>query len=377
MEDHPCCQRPETRSASCAQLSAKWGIAFDLPARREQLAELERATEVEGFWTDHEAAQKHMQRVTQTRQYVAPWQELEARVADLDELAHLALEENDESLEPELHAELQAVRLSLADLELAAVLGGRYDPGNAILTITAGAGGTEACDWAEMLLRMYGFWAENRRKYHFSVVSFVEGDSAGIRNATALVEGPSAYGYLKAEAGVHRLVRLSPFDSAKRRHTSFASVDVIPQLSEEEELPIRDDDLRIDTFRSSGAGGQHVNKTDSAVRITHLPTGIVVQCQNERSQHANKRTAMQILQARLSELERSKQSQELQGLRGERGDIAFANQIRSYVMQPYTMVKDHRTGVETADVQGVLNGHVDLFIRAYLQALAGQGGEAR
>jgi peptide chain release factor 2 len=298
-------------------------------------------------------------------------------VEDLETLAELAVEEGEESLEAELAAETAEVKKSLADLELAAVLGGEYDENNAIITITAGAGGTEACDWAEMLLRMYRFWAENFRNYGFSVVSHVEGESAGIRNATARIEGPMAYGYVKAEAGVHRLVRLSPFDSAKRRHTSFASVDVLPELAEEDEIAIREEDLRIDTFRSSGAGGQHVNKTDSAVRITHIPTKIVVQCQNERSQHANRRTAMQILQARLNELERSRHSQEMQGLRGEKGEIAFANQIRSYVMQPYTMVKDHRTGVETADVSGVLDGDIDEFIRAYLQSLAGQGGEVR
>jgi peptide chain release factor 2 len=207
------------------------------------------------------------------------------------------------------------------------------------------------------------------------VLHYVEGEAAGIRNATARVSGRSAYGYLKAEAGVHRLVRLSPFDASKRRHTSFASVDVIPELPEEDEVPIKEEDLRIDTYRSSGAGGQHVNKTDSAVRIVHIPTGIVVQCQNERSQHANRRTAMQMLQAKLYELEQAKQSQEIQGLRGEKGEISFANQIRSYVLQPYTMVKDLRTGVETSDVERVLNGDLDEFIRAYLQWQAGQGGD--
>ena len=316
-----------------------------------------------------------MQEVNHARLAVEPWLQLQARLDDLGTLTELALEENDASLEEEITTELAQAREQLADLELATVLGGPYDANNAILTITAGAGGTEACDWAEMLLRMYGFWAETFRRFRFHVVSFVEGESAGIRNATARIEGPSAYGYLKAEAGVHRLVRLSPFDSSRRRHTSFASVDVIPELTEEQEAPIKEDELRVDTFRSSGAGGQHVNKTDSAVRITHLPTGIVVQCQNERSQHANRRTAMQLLQARLNELESRKQSQEIEGLRGEKGDIAFANQIRSYVMQPYTMVKDHRTDVETSDVQGVLNGDLDQFIRAYLQWLAGHGSE--
>ncbi len=353
----------------------KWGIVFDLARRQAELAELERVTEAPGFWDNHDAAQKQMQQVRQVRQFVDPWLALQTQLEDLATLADLALEEDDDSLEPELVAGLDQARKRLADLELATVLGGQYDHSSAILTITAGAGGTEACDWAEMLLRMYGLWAENFRGYTFSVVSHVEGDSAGIRNATALIEGPAAYGYLKAESGVHRLVRLSPFDSSRRRHTSFASVDVIPEVAEGEASPIKEEDLRIDTYRSSGAGGQHVNKTDSAVRITHLPSGIVVQCQNERSQHSNRRTAMQILTARLNELERSKHSQEIQGLRGEKGEIAFANQIRSYVMQPYTMVKDHRTGTETSDVAGVLNGDLDPFIRTYLQWLAGQDGE--
>jgi peptide chain release factor 2 len=360
---------------NCASPWRKWGIVFDLARRHRELDELEKVTEKPGFWDDPETAQKHMQRVNQARQAVEPWSELHAQLEDLETLAELAVEEQDEAMEPELQRGLEQARSSLADLELSTVLGGKYDRNNAILTVTAGAGGTEACDWAEMLLRMYTFWAENYRGYRFDVVSHVEGEAAGIRNATARVTGPMAYGYLKAEAGVHRLVRLSPFDSSKRRHTSFASVDVIPEVAEEDEIPIREEDLRIDTYRSSGAGGQHVNKTDSAVRITHIPTGIVVQCQNERSQHSNKRTAMQILQARLYELEQSKHSQEIQGLRGEKGDIAFANQIRSYVMQPYTMVKDHRTGVETSDVEGVLNGDLQVFIRAYLQWLAGQGGE--
>jgi peptide chain release factor 2 len=354
----------------------KWGIAFDLARRQAELDELEKAAEVDGFWDDPDRAQKHMQKVTVARGMVQPWTELRQSLEDLQTLAELAVEEDDASLEPELLQGLEESRRRLADLELATVLSGKYDQSSALLTITAGAGGTEACDWAEMLLRMYRFWAENFRRYKFDVLHYVEGEAAGIRNATARVSGPAAYGYLKAEAGVHRLVRLSPFDASKRRHTSFASVDVIPELPEEDEVPIKDEDLRVDTYRSSGAGGQHVNKTDSAVRITHIPTGIVVQCQNERSQHANRRTAMQMLQARLFELEQAKQSQEIQGLRGDKGEISFANQIRSYVLQPYTMVKDLRTGVETSDVEGVLNGDLDQFVRAYLQWLAGQGGDA-
>lgn len=240
--------------------------------------------------------------------------------------------------------------------------------------MNAGAGGTEACDWAEMLLRMYEMWA-NRHGMEFSVVSLVAGEQAGISSATARVVGNLAYGYLKAENGVHRLVRLSPFDASKRRHTSFASVDVIPEIGEDIEVSIPAEELRVDTFRSSGAGGQHVNKTDSAVRITHLPTGIVVSCQNERSQHANRRTAMAILQARLHEIERRKRHEQLAALRGEKSKIEWGSQIRSYVMQPYTMVKDHRTNYETANVMAVLNGELDEFIRTWLQSAVGEGDE--
>ena len=331
-------------------------------------------TEKPGFWDDHDTAQKHMQVVSQARAAVEPWEALFVQMDDLIALAELAVEADDEGMEPEVLAELKSVEQRLADLEFQTILSGRYDPNNAIMSINAGAGGTESCDWAEMLLRMYGYWAESH-KYTFEVVSYVEGDSAGLRNVTAQVKGPYAYGYLRAEAGVHRLVRLSPFDASKRRHTSFASVDVIPEIEEDVEVDIPPEDLRVDTYRSSGAGGQHVNKTDSAVRITHLPTGFTAQCQNERSQHANRRTAMNILRAKLHELQRQEQDKEISGLRGERGDIAFANQIRSYVMQPYTMVKDHRTDVETADVAGVLNGDLDSFIRSYLQAQAGKSGE--
>ena len=248
----------------------------------------------------------------------------------------------------------------------------KYDTAPAILTITAGAGGTEACDWAEMLLRMYQMWAQDQG-YDFELISTVPGEQAGLRNVTLRVTGRYAYGYLKAEAGVHRLVRLSPFDSSKRRHTSFASVDVMPEVPEAEQVAIPAEDVRVETFRSSGAGGQHVNKTDSAVRITHLPTGIVTQCQNERSQHANRRTAMQLLMSRLSELERRKQQQELDALRGEQRDIDFGSQIRSYVLQPYTMVKDVRTEVETSQTQAVLDGEIDQFIVPYLQMKAAEG----
>jgi len=313
-----------------------------LAGKRRQLQALMAKTEEVDFWNDIESAQKHMQLISQVRQTIEPWEELRARWEDLQVLAELAVEEGDDSVEQEIRQGVQEIRRQLAALEL------------------------------KTFLRMYQLWAD-RHGYDFQVVSFVEGEGAGFRNVTARVVGEFAYGYLKAEAGVHRLVRISPFDASKRRHTSFASVDVIPEIDDDVEVVISPEDLRIDTFRSSGAGGQHVNKTDSAVRITHLPTGIVVQCQNERSQHANRRTAMRVLRARLAQLERQKQNQEIENLRGNRGKIDFGSQIRSYVMMPYKMVKDHRTGVETSDVDGVLNGDIDGFIQAYLQTMAGQG----
>jgi peptide chain release factor 2 len=253
----------------------------------------------------------------------------------------------------------------VAEIELKRVLGGEHDSGNAILTLHPGAGGTEAQDWAEMLLRMYLRWCE-RRGFRTQVVDLQPGEGAGIKNATVMVEGAYAYGYLKAEAGIHRLVRISPFDANARRHTSFASVFVYPEIADDIEVEVRDEDLRVDTYRSSGAGGQHVNKTDSAVRITHLPTGIVVCCQNERSQHKNKSRAMKILRARLFELEREKQEAKVAELTKGKKEIGFGSQIRSYVLHPYRLVKDHRTGVEVGNADGVLDGAIDGFIEAYL-----------
>ncbi|MCD6362182.1 MAG: peptide chain release factor 2 [Armatimonadetes bacterium] len=349
-------------------------MVFDLSQRQQELADLEKATESPEFWGDPDSAQKHMQRLTAARAKIEPWVELREKVEDLATLAELGVEESDDSVEAEISRGLSEARETLQRLELSAMLSGKYDDANAIMMITAGAGGTEACDWAAMLLDMYRFWAQ-RHGYDFQVLSFVEGDQAGYRNVTARVEGLQAYGYLRAETGVHRLVRISPFDASKRRHTSFASVDVAPEIPEDEEVEIDPADLRIDTYRSSGAGGQHVNKTDSAVRITHIPTGIVVQCQNERSQHANRRSAMNVLRARLYEEEQRRRQEEVAALRGERKGIDFGSQIRSYVLQPYRMVKDHRTDVEAGDVDAVLHGDLDQFIRPYLLQFAGQRGE--
>jgi peptide chain release factor 2 len=267
---------------------------------------------------------------------------------------------------------LEAVKQKIRELEIRVLLSGEHDEKNAILSINPGAGGVDAMDWAEMLARMYRMWAQ-KRGFEFTVLEILSGEQAGIKAFTALVKGPYAYGYLKAEKGIHRLVRISPFDFNRRRHTSFASVDVIPEVSDEVKVEIREEDLRIETFRASGHGGQHVNTTDSAVRITHLPTGIVVTCQAERSQLRNRQIAMEVLRSRLYEYERKKREEEIAKLRGERKEISFGNQIRSYVLHPYTLVKDHRTGVEVTDIEAVLNGEIDEFIRAYLWAYGGDG----
>ena len=312
-----------------------------------------------------------MQRLTRLRQAVEPWQDLARRVRDLASLAELAVEEGDASLDADIEREREACARELDQLEFRTVFSGEYDENNAIVSINAGAGGTEACDWAEMLHRMYLRWAE-RSGFESEVTDSVPGEVTGFKNVTMFVRGPYAYGYLRGEAGVHRLVRMSPFDASKRRHTTFTAVDVIPEIDEEIVLDIDPDDLRVETFRSSGAGGQHVNKTDSAVRITHLPTGIVTSCQNERSQHANRRTAMQMLRAKLFELMRQQQADEIAALRGEHTQIAWGNQIRSYTLQPFTLVKDLRTGHETSNAAAVLDGDLGDFMRAYLQTEAGK-----
>lgn len=290
-----------------------------------------------------------------------------AQVQGLKELAEI-VDDEESSDAAEVRAELEAVELAYKRLELETLLSGEHDSANAILEINAGAGGTEACDWADMLLRMYLRWAE-RRRYKTEILSSVPGDVAGTKNVTILFEGRNAYGYLRKERGVHRLVRISPFDSNKRRHTSFAAVDVIPQIEDDSAISIAADDIRVDTYRASGAGGQHVNKTDSAVRLTHIATGIVVSCQNERSQHANRESAMKVLAARLSELQRAETEQRLAELRGDIRAIEWGSQIRSYVFQPYTMVKDHRTSHETGDVIRVMDGDIDDFIQAELKAI--------
>ena len=297
------------------------------------------------------------------------WEGISRKYEDIKVLFELALEEKDEGTLMEVKSGLAELEREVAEEELKILLSGEHDASNAIVSIHAGAGGTEAQDWVEMLFRMYVRWAE-RRGYRIKVVDLLSGEEAGLKYVTFMVEGPYAYGYLKSEKGIHRLVRISPFDASGRRHTSFASVSVIPEIEEDIEIEIRPEDLKIETMRASGHGGQHVNKTETAVRITHLPTGIVVSCQNERSQHLNKATALKILKAKLYELERRKLEEKKAKLLGEKKEIAWGSQIRYYILQPYRLVKDHRTGFETGKVEAVLDGEIDPFIRAYLLSQA-------
>ncbi|GIW14097.1 MAG: peptide chain release factor 2 [Tepidiforma sp.] len=313
-----------------------------------------------------------MQELAARKDRVETWRGLERRAADAAELAELALAEGDEETAGEVAKELDAIERELNRLEFQLQLSGEYDMRNAILAVHAGAGGTDSQDWAEMLLRMYLRWAE-RKGFETEILDVTEGEEAGIKSATVEVRGPYAYGYLKSERGVHRLVRLSPFNSAATRQTSFAKVEVMPEVDEVGEVEINPDDLRIDVFRSSGAGGQNVQKNSTAVRITHIPTGIVVTCQNERSQAQNRESAMKVLEARLLELELNRQEEEKARLKGEHVDVSFGSQIRNYVLHPYKLVKDLRTGYETSDTTAVLDGDIDPFIEAYLRSQVGQG----
>lgn len=319
-----------------------------------------------GFWDDQHAAQNYVQTLNRLKQVIDPWEKVYNQLEDAQVMVELVAEEQDKPLQQELYHLLQKLADEVDKLELDSLLGGEYDSNNAIVTIHPGAGGTESQDWAEMLLRMYTRWAE-KRGFQVEILDLLPGDEAGIKSVTLLVSGLKAFGYLKAEKGVHRLVRISPFDASGRRHTSFASVEVIPEIDDSVEIEIDPGELRIDTYRASGAGGQHVNKTDSAIRITHIPTGIVVQCQTERSQFQNKESAMKILRARLLERRIAEQQEKLAELKGEQNEIAWGNQIRSYVFCPYTMVKDHRTGVEVGNVDGVMDGELDEFIEEYLK----------
>lgn len=342
----------------------------------KEIEKLEKEMMEPGFWNDSQQAQKTSQQLASLKADLERWKKLQSRVEDIKILLEIMAEEaetpklEDEPLLKEIQEEIDSLEKELGHLEFKLMLSGEHDRDNAILEIHSGAGGTEAQDWAQMLLRMYLRWCE-MKDYQTKSVDILPGEEAGIKSVTIMVTGEYAYGYLRAEIGVHRLVRLSPFDANHRRHTSFASVFVYPDIEDEVEIEIKDSDIRIDTFRSGGPGGQHVNVTDSAVRITHLPTGIVAQCQNERSQHKNREIAMKILRARLYEHEMEKKAEEMAKIESEKRDIAFGNQIRSYVFHPYRMVKDLRTDVEIGDVEYVMDGNLDEFIEAYLKMGSG------
>jgi len=343
-----------------AELEAFFGVD-DL---RGQAARLGEEMSKPGFWDDPEEAKEVSARFSRAEGRVRLLEDLRGRLNDSGELIELA--EDDGELLSEVESELRRVESVLEEQEVARLFTGEYDEGGAIITINSGAGGVDSQDWAEMLARMYRRWAE-RRGFGLEVIEYTEGEEAGIKSATFNIDGEYAFGLASAERGVHRLVRISPFDAGARRHTSFASVTVVPVIDDAVEVEVDEKDLKVDTYRASGAGGQHVNKTDSAVRITHLPTGIVAQCQNERSQHQNREVAMRVLRARLFELEREKREKEIAAQSGEKADIEWGSQIRSYVLHPYKLVKDHRTGEETANVDKVLDGDLDTFIYAYLK----------
>ena len=340
------------------------GSFLNITDKEEELTALESKMNAPDFWNNKESAQETIAAVSSCRNIINPFRKMESSLEDF--AAALDLAEEDEEFVSEAENQLESLSAELDKLEIVSFLSGRFDRNGFYLTIHAGAGGTESCDWGSMLFRMYRRYAE-RRGWKEELIDYQPGDEAGIRSATLHIIGDFAYGYCKGESGVHRLVRISPFDSNARRHTSFCSVDVFPEINEDIDIEINESDLRIDTYRSSGAGGQHVNTTDSAVRITHLPSGIVVSCQNERSQHKNRATAMKMLTARLFEMEERKRREAAAALRGEQMENGWGSQIRSYVLQPYQMVKDLRTDVETSDTSGVLDGDLDRFIEAFLK----------
>jgi len=361
------------------RLSKKnWTISgglFDLGNQKKELSSLKSQLEDPGIWEDPKKAQEVGKKISRVQAKLEEWETIRASLEDNLAVAEIAEEEGDLSLLPELSASSKELSEKVRGLELKTLLSAPYDSHDAIVTLHAGAGGTEAMDWVEMLYRMYSRWAE-RKGFKVETLDMLPGEEAGLKSVSFSVRGDYAYGFLRTEKGVHRLVRISPFDANQRRHTSFASCDVLPDIEEESDVEINPEDLKVDTFRSSGAGGQHVNKTDSAVRITHIPTGIVVACQNERSQHSNRATAMRLLRAKLLALKEEEHRKELENLRGPHKEIAWGSQIRSYVFQPYTMVKDHRTNAEVGSVERVMDGDLDEFIYAKLRQEAEEASRA-
>lgn len=345
----------------------KLGLALDMESKKKQVAELENKATAPDFWDNMEKAQSIMQKSTHIKDQISKFEKLSSMLEDAQMLLELSLEDEDEDFSQELKSTLESVEKDLENQTLSTLLTGEYDSNNAIITLHAGAGGTEAMDWAQMLFRMYSRWSE-RHGFSIETLDFTEGEEAGIKSISLLIKGENAYGYLKGESGVHRLVRVSPFDSSGRRHTSFASLEIIPEIDDNNDVEIRDEDIKMDVFRASGAGGQHVNKTSSAVRLTHIPTGIVTACQNERSQIQNRANALKMLKSKLVEIKEREHLDKIEDIKGEQKDIAWGSQIRSYVFMPYTMAKDHRTNFENGNINAVMDGDLDGFINAYLVA---------
>ena len=349
------------------------GATMGIEQLRERLAQIEKISSDPDFWNDTERSQKILQEQKQVKEKITAYEHLCTLCDDANTLVELALEENDESMEADITSTFEQAQQELEKQKLATLLTGEYDANNAILTFHAGAGGTEAQDWAMMLFRMYSRFGE-KHGYKVKVMDYLDGEEAGMKSGVLLIEGPNAYGYLKSETGVHRLVRVSPFDAAGKRHTSFASVEVMPEIDDESNnIVIRDEDIKVEAHRASGAGGQHVNKTDSAIRIIHIPTGIVVGCQYERSQKQNKEMALKMLKSKLVEIKEREHLEKIEDIKGDQKKIEWGSQIRSYVFMPYTLVKDHRTGFENGNINAVMDGDLDGFINAYLKYLKEQG----
>jgi peptide chain release factor 2 len=340
---------------------------LNLKEQEKKLEELEAQTIKDGFWNDNKLSNNVLKQIKEIKGRLKKYNDIYKQVADLSDLIELISIEYDEDLEKQLILLLKSVEKNLQKFEIDTLLSGKYDKNNAIISIHPGAGGTESQDWAEMLYRMYCRWA-NKNGYTVKELDFLEGEEAGIKSVTALITGENAYGYLKGEHGVHRLVRISPFDAGGRRHTSFASLEILPEITDDVEIDINPNDLRIDTYRASGAGGQHINKTDSAIRITHIPTGVVTSCQTERSQIQNRETAMRMLKSKLLDLKEKESKEKIDDLKGKQREIAWGSQIRSYVFCPYTLVKDHRTGYEVGNIEAVMDGNIDDFIEEYLKS---------